>query len=92
MTSVIDPDAPVPAIVEPASRAFPVPAIVAAQGDRASERFFTFFTDTIRNKNTRMAYYRNACRFMRWAEGRGERSDEARLGPDCWNPMMHRYP
>src|SRR3954468_6946536 len=71
MTSVIDPDAPVPAIVEPASRAFPVPAIVAAQGDRASERFFTFFTDTLRNKNTRMAYYRNACRFMRWSEERG---------------------
>jgi site-specific recombinase XerD len=59
-----------PAAVEPA-RGFPVPAIVAAQGDKASERFFTFFTDTLRNKNTRMAYYRNACRFMRWAEERG---------------------
>ncbi len=59
-----------PAAVEPA-RGLPVPAIVAAQGDRASERFFTYFTDTIRNKNTRMAYYRNACRFMRWSEERG---------------------
>lgn len=48
-----------------------VPAIVAAEGDRASERFFTFFTDTIRNKNTRAAYYRNACRFLAWAEARG---------------------
>ena len=48
---------------------FPVPAIVAAQGDRASERFFTFFTDTIRNKNTRAAYFRNACRFMALVRG-----------------------
>src|SRR3954453_16282081 len=70
MTSLIDPQQ-VPAIVGPAAIAFPVPAIVAAQGDRASERFFTFFTDTLRNKNTRMAYYRNACRFMAWSEGRG---------------------
>jgi site-specific recombinase XerD len=59
-----------PATVEPA-RGLPVPAIVAAQGDRASERFFTYFTDTIRNKNTRAAYFRNACRFMAWCEGRG---------------------
>lgn len=48
-----------------------VPATIAAQGDRASERFFTFFTDTIRNKNARAAYYRNALRFFAWAERRG---------------------
>jgi hypothetical protein len=59
-----------PAAVEPA-RALPVPAIVAAQGGKASERFFTYFTDTIRNKNTRAAYFRNACRFMAWCEDRG---------------------
>jgi site-specific recombinase XerD len=44
---------------------------VAAEGDEAGERFFTYFTDTIRNKNTRAAYFRNACRFMTWCEGRG---------------------
>jgi site-specific recombinase XerD len=59
-----------PAHVEPA-RGLPVPVIVAAHGDRASERFFTYFTDTIRNKNTREAYFRNACRFMAWCEERG---------------------
>ena len=48
-----------------------VPAIVANAGDQASERFFTFFTDTIRNRNTRAAYYRNACRFLAWAEAHG---------------------
>jgi hypothetical protein len=34
-----------------------VPAVVAQFGERASERFFTFFTDNIRNPNTRAAYY-----------------------------------
>jgi hypothetical protein len=60
----------VPATVDLA-RCWPVPAIVAAAGDKAGERFFTDFTDTIRNKNTRAAYFRNACRFMAWCEGRG---------------------
>jgi integrase/recombinase XerD len=59
-----------PAAVEPA-RGLPIPAIVAAQGDKASERFFTYFTDTIRNPNTRAAYFGNACRFLAWCEGRG---------------------
>ena len=64
------PSFPLPAIIEPAS-GLPIPAIIAAQGDKASERFFTYFTDTIRNKNTRAAYFRNACRFMAWCEDRG---------------------
>ena len=59
-----------PATVErPATPA--VPAVIAAEGPRASERFFTFFTDNIRNRNTRAAYYRNACRFFLWCEARG---------------------
>jgi hypothetical protein len=29
----------------------PIPAVIADCGDKASERFFTFFIDTIRNKN-----------------------------------------
>jgi hypothetical protein len=33
-----------------------VPAVIAADGPKAAERFFTFFTDNIRNKNTRAAY------------------------------------
>jgi hypothetical protein len=48
----------------------PIPAAIADCGERASERFFTFFTDTIRNKNTRAAYYRNAMRFFAWASVR----------------------
>ena len=41
----------------------PIPVAIADQGDKASERFFTFFTDTIRIRITRAAYYRNAMRF-----------------------------
>ena len=41
--------------------------------ERAAERFFEFFTATIRNKNTRRAYYKAVCRFADWCEGRGVR-------------------
>jgi site-specific recombinase XerD len=51
--------------------AVPIPAVIAGEGPEASERFLTFFTDTIRNPNTRAAYYRNARRFFHWCEGRG---------------------
>jgi hypothetical protein len=34
------------------------PALVAAAGERASYRFFEFFTAQIRNPNTRRAYVR----------------------------------
>ena len=47
-----------------------IPAVIAVDGPKASERFFTFFTDTIRNPNTRAAYYRNARRFFDWAQAR----------------------
>jgi site-specific recombinase XerD len=48
-----------------------VPAVIAQFGERASERFFTFFVDNIRNPNTRAAYYRNARRFFDWCGDRG---------------------
>jgi len=51
--------------------ALPVPALIADAGDRAAERFFTFLTVTIRNRNIRAAYYRNAMRFFAWAQARG---------------------
>ena len=39
--------------------------------EKAAERFFGFFTANIRNKNTRRAYYKAACRFSDWCEGKG---------------------
>jgi site-specific recombinase XerD len=38
---------------------------------KASGRFWEFFTANIRNKNTRRAYCKAACRFADWCEGRG---------------------
>jgi site-specific recombinase XerD len=59
------------AIARPSAAAAPVPAVIADEGPAAAERFFTFFTDTIRNRNTRAAYFRNATRFFEWARARG---------------------
>ena len=38
---------------------------------QASERFWEFFAANIRNRNTRRAYYKAACRLSDWCEGRG---------------------
>jgi len=54
----------------PASE-FPVPAIIAAAGDKASEHFLEFFAATIRNKNTRAAYMQAIAQFCRWCEEHG---------------------
>src|SRR3954462_15596965 len=48
-----------------------VPAAIAAAGDDAARRFLEFFAATIRNRNTRMAYYRACCSFFAWLEQRG---------------------
>jgi integrase/recombinase XerD len=37
-------------------------------GDHAARRFLEFFAATIRNKNTRMAYYRAVTEFFAWVE------------------------
>ena len=50
---------------------FTLPATIADQGEKAAERFFTFFTDTIPNPNTRAAYYRNAMRFFARMHAKG---------------------
>ncbi len=45
-----------------------VPSLIADAGDQAARRFLEFFAATIRNKNTRMAYYRAVCRFFAWCD------------------------
>jgi integrase/recombinase XerD len=54
-----------------------VPRVIADAGDQAARRFLEFFAATIRNKNTRMAYYRACCRFFAWCDHRaiGEIAD-----------------
>lgn len=47
------------------------PPAVFLPNEKAGERFFGFFTAHIRNRHTRRAYYRAACRFSDWCEDRG---------------------
>src|SRR5262249_2984206 len=47
-----------------------LPAIIRAQGERTSRRFIEFFTASIRNRNTRMAYARAVKQFFDWCEER----------------------
>jgi site-specific recombinase XerD len=53
----------------------------AAAGDKAVRRFLEFFAATIRNKNTRMAYYHACVRFFAWCDHHkiGEIADIAPL-------------
>jgi hypothetical protein len=48
-----------------------LPAVIAAAGERASNRFVEFFTATIRNPNTPLAYGRAVGSFLAWCEERG---------------------
>jgi site-specific recombinase XerD len=57
-----------------------LPAIIRAQGERASRRFIEFFTATIRNRNTRMAYARAVKCFFDWC-------DEHHLGLEDIEPI-----
>jgi integrase/recombinase XerD len=47
-----------------------LPAIIRANGERASRRFIEFFTASIRNRNTRMAYARAVKQFFDWCDER----------------------
>ncbi|MCA3625905.1 MAG: tyrosine-type recombinase/integrase [Methylobacterium sp.] len=55
------------------STSLPVPASIAAAGDRAAYRFLEFFTARIRNPHTRRSYGRAVGDFCAWLEGRGIR-------------------
>ena len=60
-----------PAVIEPRPPAYQVgdvPALVAELGTKAKKRFTAFFTDNIRNRNTREAYHRAAFQFFDWCD------------------------
>jgi site-specific recombinase XerD len=48
-----------------------VPVAIAGAGEHATRRFLEFFAATIRNRNTRMAYYRACCSFFAWLDLNG---------------------
>jgi len=58
------------AIIEPAT-GLPVPAMIAAAGERASLKFIDFFTAHIRNPNTRAAYGVAVRAFFDWLQMNG---------------------
>lgn len=45
-----------------------LPAVLQYAGQDVIKAFATFFTDQIRNRNTREAYLRNATAFFDWCE------------------------
>jgi integrase/recombinase XerC len=53
------------------SPALPVPALVAAAGEKARIRFLEFFAATIRNAHTRRAYSRAIGEFLDWCADAG---------------------
>ena len=55
------------------------PAVVAASGERASYRFFEYFTAQIRNPHTRRAYTRVAQELFAWLKAHGEPSPSRRV-------------
>ena len=55
------------------AKGFLLPATIAQANEKTQRRFLEFFAATIRNKNTREAYYRAVCKFFRWCEQRGLR-------------------
>jgi integrase/recombinase XerD len=61
-------EAAVPVKVSRVRSTIAVPAVIAGAGDHAARRFLEFFAAQIRNKNTRMAYYRAVCHFFGWIE------------------------
>jgi site-specific recombinase XerD len=54
------------------------PLLLIRAGTAAQERFVEFFAATIRNKNTRSAYFRAVCRFLKWADERDLELEEIR--------------
>lgn len=60
----------VPAEIVPVlpAHSLPAPAVIAAAGEPARERFFEFFAAQIRNRNTRAAYLQAAHQFFLWCE------------------------
>jgi site-specific recombinase XerD len=56
-----------------------MPKIIAASGENACRQFIEFFAVSIRNPNTRKAYYRAVVNFLNWCGDRGIRFEQ--IGP-----------
>jgi site-specific recombinase XerD len=63
-----DPVSPPPALIRAGLET--LSPIIRAQGERTSRRFIEFFTASIRNRNTRIAYARAVKQFFDWCDER----------------------
>jgi hypothetical protein len=54
------------------------PSLIVRAREAAQERFLEFFAATIRNKNTREAYFRAVLRFFKWTDARSLELDSIR--------------
>jgi site-specific recombinase XerD len=54
--------------VRSTTRGLVVPTLIVDAGEQAARRFLEFFAATIRNPNTRMAYYRAVLQFFAWCD------------------------
>jgi hypothetical protein len=68
-------------------RGLPAPALIAAAGEEARERFFEFFAAQIHNRNTRSAYLQAAHQFFAWG---AERSLKLRHNSVLARHRLHR--
>ena len=53
-----------------------LPRLIVGAGEQAQRAFLEFFTATIRNRHTRLAYARGCARFLDWCEDRDLRLDQ----------------
>ena len=58
-------------IVTRASSSAWIPELIAAAGAQVTEAYIDFFTSTIRNRNTRLAYARACWQFFDWCAAHG---------------------
>src|SRR5450759_4071333 len=54
--------------IAPRTFSLAIPGIVVRAHEKAAKRFIEFFVVTVRNQNTRAAYYHACCRFFSWCE------------------------
>lgn len=67
------PLAPASYVAQNSATGFLLPAAIGRADEKTQRRFLEFFAATIRNRNTREAYYRAVCKFFSWCEKRGIR-------------------
>ena len=72
---------PLPAVETRRAPGTVVPAIVAADGDKAMRRYLEFFAVTIDNPNTRTAYFHACRRFFAWCDLRDDIDELADIEP-----------